>query len=104
MLFLRRSRISARSGRFMRIAAGLNPASDVARLTARSQEVLEAIVVRFQIVEGHPPVLNGHIRIEETLAIALACTSRELKIIGLKTVGLAVPMHHGTTESGARQE
>src|SRR4030081_1555445 len=104
MLFLRRGRIFARAGRFMRIAAGLNPASDVARLTARSQEVLEAIVVRFEIVVGHTPVLNGHIRIEEALAVALACTSRELKVAGMKAVGLAVPMHHGTAESGARQE
>src|SRR5713226_8016636 len=98
MLLLRRSRVLARTRRFMGIAARLNLTLDVAGLAAGSQEVLEAIVVRFEIVVGHTPILNGYIRIEEGLAIAFVCAARQLKVVGLEAVGLAVPMHHGTTE------
>jgi hypothetical protein len=44
---LRRRRIVAGPRRFMRVAARLNLAPDVARLAAGAQEVLEAIIVRF---------------------------------------------------------
>src|ERR1700720_3630467 len=99
MLLLRRSRIVSRPRRFMRIAAGLNLTFDVAGLAAGTQQVLEAIVVRFQVIVRDPPILNGQIRIEEVLAVALASAGRQLKVVSLKTVSLAVPMHHGAAES-----
>src|SRR5216683_5742557 len=104
MLLLRRSWILARSRRFMRIAARLNLAFDIAGLAAGTQQVLEAIVVRFQVIVSHAPILNGHIRIEEVLAVALACAGCQLKVVSLKTVSLAVPMHHGAAKPGTGQK
>ena len=56
----------------MRIAAGLNMALDVAGFAAGSQEIFEAIVVRFQVIISDAPILDGHFRIEEVPAIPLA--------------------------------
>src|SRR5882762_11066777 len=88
----------------MRIAAGLNLTFDVAGLAAGAQQVFKAIVVRFQVIVSNPPILNGHIRIEETLAVALARARRQLKVVGLETVSLAVPMHHRPAKTCTGQE
>src|SRR3984957_19010194 len=88
----------------MRIAARLNLALDVARLTAGAEQVLEAIVVWLQIIVGDAPILDGEVRIEKILAVSFARARRQLKIVRLKAVGLAIPMHHGATEARARKK
>src|SRR3984957_11220560 len=88
----------------MRIAARLNLALDVACLAAGAEQVLEAIVVRLEIIVGDTPVLDGEVRIEKILAVAFARARRQLKIVRLEAVGLAIPMHHGATEARARKK
>src|SRR5580692_6019444 len=85
----------------MRIAAGLNPTFDVACLAAGAEQVLEAIVVRLKIIVSDTPILDGEVRIEKILAVAFARARRQLEVVRLESVCLAVPMHHGAPEAGA---
>src|SRR5271167_2998688 len=101
MFLLGWSRIFARSRRFMRIAARLDLALDIASLAAGAQEVLEAIVVRLEFIVSHSPVLNGQIRVEKVFAVAFASAGCEFEVICLKAVRLAIPVHHGAAESGS---
>src|ERR1700730_17336922 len=104
MFLLRRRRIVPRSRRFMRIAARLNLTLDVARLAAGAEQVLEAIVVRLEGIVSDTPILDGEVRIEKILAVAFARACRQLEIVRLESVCLAIPMHHGAAEARARQK
>src|SRR5882757_8055714 len=101
MFFLRRRWIVPRSRRLMRIAARLNLTLDIACLAAGAEQVLEAIVVRLEVIVSDAPVLDGEVRIEKILAVAFACACRQLEIVRLESICLAIPMHHGATEAGA---
>src|SRR5690606_18455489 len=61
-LLLRGCRVLARARIFEDVAAGNLPALEVAGLAARAEQVLEAIVIRFELREAHAPILDRHLR------------------------------------------
>src|SRR4051812_17100231 len=73
-------------------------------LAAGAEQVFEPIVVRFEIVGAHAPILHGDFRREEFLAVALfrECALAEIGV--LEAIGLSVPVHRRTAQAGARQE
>src|SRR5216683_1865151 len=60
--------------------------------------------MRFEVGVGDTPVLNRHIGTQEFRAVACTRLRGQLEIIGLETIGLAVPMDMRSAETGARQE
>ena len=63
----RRRRIFARPRAFERISAGLDFAVQIARLAAGPAQLVELIVVRFELVVSDAPVLNGEIVVRNGL-------------------------------------
>src|SRR5208337_559171 len=62
VLFLhRRVGILARARRLERITTLFDFAVEIARFAANSKQIFEAIVIRFQFLVGHPPVLNSQV-------------------------------------------
>ena len=101
MLFHRRGGILPRSRRLERIASRLNLALDVSRFAAGTEQILKSVIVWFEVIVGDTPVLDLDVRCEEARAVPFPRAGGELKIICLKPIGLAVPVHHRSAETGA---
>src|SRR6516225_9039509 len=63
--------VLARTRPFKRIPARLDHAAQVTRLAAGAEQILETIVVRFELGVADTPVLNAQVRIKEIRAVAL---------------------------------
>src|SRR6185437_5678411 len=92
-LLLRRVGVGARTGPFERVAARLDVALQIACRPTDPTQILEPVVVRFELLVSHAPVLNSHVRRQEARAVALGQVCSETEIGGEKSPGLTVPVH-----------
>jgi hypothetical protein len=106
ILFLQgRGGVFARPRRFEGIAARLNFSFDVARLAAGSAQVLELVIIGFELLVSDPPILDRHTKsIDELLAVPLLHRRLQHKVLLLEAEGLPVPVDPGSTQVSARQE
>jgi hypothetical protein len=61
-------------------------------------------VVWLKLVIADGPMLDGRLRIDEALVIAMLEMRLVDEIDWLKAIGLAVPMHRRTAQAGSRQK
>src|SRR5271155_1531688 len=105
VLFLhRRVGILARARRLERITTLFDFAVEIARFAANSKQIFEAIVMRFQFLVGHTPVLNSQVGIHDFFSITLLDMRFVNEIGNLISPGLAVPVNPTPTEACARQK
>src|ERR1700730_4562 len=91
-LLHRRGRIFPRARRLEWIAAWLDLPVDISGLSARPEQVFEAIVMGLELRIGDTPILDRQLRtarFEELLAVALLDMSLVDEVSDLKTEGLA---------------
>src|ERR1019366_4357617 len=101
----RRCRIFAGSCALERVAAGLYLPVQIACSAAGAAKLVELIVMRFELLVGHAPVLNAEIVIGDGfLAIVLLIVALGQEIGRQKAPDLAVPMHAAAADAGAEQE
>src|SRR4029450_7512338 len=76
----------------------------VARLAGGAAEILEAVIVRLELVVGDAPVLDRPLRIDEALAVALL-EMRAIDEVGrLEAPGRAVPVRRRAAQARARHK
>ena len=100
----RRVRILARARPFVRIAAGLDLALQVAGLAADAEDFLELVVVGLDIVPGDAPVLQIAVLRNERGAIALLDARAHLEIMRQKAARVAAPVRRRAADHLARLE
>src|ERR1700686_1269698 len=88
----RRVWILARARPFVRIAAWLDLAVQVAGLTADAKDMLELVVVRFDLVPGDAPVLQMAVLGNERCAIAFLDARVHFEIMREKAARIAAPV------------
>src|SRR5713101_9806888 len=76
----RRVRVLACARALERIAAGDDLALDVARLAGDAVEVFESVEMRFQLIVGDAPVLQGAVLCDLVLSIAREGAALRLEI------------------------
>jgi hypothetical protein len=100
----RRQRITSRARPLERVAAGLDPALNVAGLARSSAEILELVVMRFEVLVADTPVLDRHIRRNEVLAVTRFGVTANLEVGGEEAPMLTVPMDTRTPYACSRTE
>src|SRR6185437_2600002 len=85
----RRVGIVAAARALERIAAGLLLPFQIAGLAGDAAEILEAIVVRLQLVVGYAPILDRHVVVRQ-LAVALNVVAAGEEVTRQETPGLPV--------------
>ena len=82
----------------MRIAAWLDLAVQVAGLTADAKDMLELVVVRFDLVPGDAPVLQMAVLGNERCAIAFLDARVHFEIMREKAARIAAPVCRRATD------
>jgi len=92
------------TGTFEGIADRSHGASKVSGNARHSADLFEVIEVRFELRKRDRIVLNGHLRRNEMLAVALLNVAAEEKIFGRCAPELPIPVHAGTTYAVAEHK
>ena len=103
-LLLRRRRIRPRARALEGVAAVLNRSLEIAGFARRAAQIFELVVMRLEIVERDAPILDGHVRRQETGAIPLRQVTAQHEIARQEAPGLGVPMNAGAADAIAEHE
>ena len=91
-------------GDFERVAAGLDLTAQVTSLAGYRRDMLELVVIGFELGVGDAPVRNGHVGGNEALAVALLVTRAHLEFHVGPAPSVPAPMHARATHDLPRQE
>src|ERR1043166_5348935 len=86
------------------ISAVLDRPFDVAGPPGNSAQIFELVVMGFELVVGHAPVLDRHRVGNRSGAIALRIVAARDEIRRKKPPGHAIPMDAGAADAGAGQK
>jgi hypothetical protein len=100
----RRQRIVAGARRLERIAACLDPATDIAGLAGDRRGIFELVVIGLELGVADAPVLDRHVVGDELLAIAVLIIGADLEFHVGPAPGVAAPVHAGTADDFTGQE
>lgn len=92
----------ARAPWLERIAARLQLALEVACKARRANQVVEAVVVRFEFVVRERPVLRRQVGVEDARAIALVVVAAQLEVGGVEAIVGAGPVIACAAQMGGR--
>src|SRR3546814_1122919 len=74
----RRIGIIAAARALERVAAGLRLAAEIAGLAADAAEIFETVVIGFELVVAHPPVLHRHVGRQDAVALLVVAAGHEI--------------------------
>src|SRR5580704_15448609 len=100
----RRIWILARAWPFVRIAARLDLAVQIASLAADAEDFLELVIIGLDVVPGDAPVLQIAVLGNERCAIALLDARAHFEIMRQKAARVAAPMRRRAADHLARLE
>jgi hypothetical protein len=76
----------------------------VTRRTRGAANLLEMVEVRFEFLERHRVILDGHVLGNELLAVTLLDLAAQPQILRGCAPQLAVPVHTGAADASAQDE